>query len=360
MGGLLAELPLETRSLAQDEPVVSAPLPLEERGGTEELPKAASLFPETGTVSTRFGGCFYLVNLGLFLELYGDFTRPLHAGISLSIWDFVALVGERLAGKSLRRDPLWALLARLAVRGGQDEPGAGFDAPAEWRMPLAWLKPFPTGMNWLATADDLRLRVFHPLGFTVIDVPLDSGDPTEQLSRELAPYVGLFAGPLQFSPTANTLSREAGRALQPSSGGIMQDSLSPSRHKRFRAGRHIPAGVKVESEIQVGAGHARDELGLTVKKALDQNQSRPWAAPTWLDWLMPYVLVRLAFGLGITNPEKAGRLLCRQPAKVTVTAAHLDIHFALAKHPIAIRLSGLDRDPGWVPAAGRSLHFHFD
>jgi len=25
-----------------------------------------------------------------------------------------------------------------------------------------------------------------------------------------------------------------------------------------------------------------------------------------------------------------------------------------------VRLSGLDRDPGWVPAAGRSVHFHFD
>jgi hypothetical protein len=27
--------------------------------------------------------------------------------------------------------------------------------------------------------------------------------------------------------------------------------------------------------------------------------------------------------------------------------------------PLQIRFAGLDRDPGWVPAAGRFITFHF-
>ena len=33
--------------------------------------------------------------------------------------------------------------------------------------------------------------------------------------------------------------------------------------------------------------------------------------------------------------------------------------FGLRELPIEVRLSGLDRDPGWVPAAGRFVAFHF-
>ena len=52
--------------------------------------------------------------------------------------------------------------------------------------------------------------------------------------------------------------------------------------------------------------------------------------------------------------------MCAHPARIQLTPVHLDIYLALAELPIAIRLAGLDRDPGWVPSAGRSLAFHFD
>jgi len=38
---------------------------------------------------------------------------------------------------------------------------------------------------------------------------------------------------------------------------------------------------------------------------------------------------------------------------------HLDLFFELSEHPLEIRLAGLDRDPGWVPAAGRFVRFHY-
>jgi hypothetical protein len=51
--------------------------------------------------------------------------------------------------------------------------------------------------------------------------------------------------------------------------------------------------------------------------------------------------------------------LCNHHARVTVTPTHLDVFFKLSELPIAIRLSGLDRNPGWVPAAGRYIMLHF-
>jgi hypothetical protein len=79
----------------------------------------------------------------------------------------------------------------------------------------------------------------------------------------------------------------------------------------------------------------------------------------WLGWLMPYVQVRLQRALGLAHVDEVGGLLCAHQARVYITATHLDVALALETLPIAIRLSGLDRDPGWVPAAGRSIAFHF-
>jgi hypothetical protein len=74
---------------------------------------------------------------------------------------------------------------------------------------------------------------------------------------------------------------------------------------------------------------------------------------------MPYVRARLVRALGLESPAESGQLLCARHARVFVTAARLDVYLALAELPIAVRLAGLDRDPGWVPAAGRFLAFHF-
>jgi hypothetical protein len=52
--------------------------------------------------------------------------------------------------------------------------------------------------------------------------------------------------------------------------------------------------------------------------------------------------------------------LLRRAARVEVTDTRLDATFELAGHPIGIRLAGLDRDPGFVPAAGRTIAFHFE
>jgi hypothetical protein len=35
------------------------------------------------------------------------------------------------------------------------------------------------------------------------------------------------------------------------------------------------------------------------------------------------------------------------------------VHLSLSQLPLDLRIAGLDRDPGWIPAAGRSVAFHF-
>jgi hypothetical protein len=80
--------------------------------------------------------------------------------------------------------------------------------------------------------------------------------------------------------------------------------------------------------------------------------------PAWLTDLLPHILARLHLALGID--DDLAQILLHHHARVSITPTHLDIFFSLADHPIELRLSGLDRNPGWVPAAGRFIAFHYD
>lgn len=59
-------------------------------------------------------------------------------------------------------------------------------------------------------------------------------------------------------------------------------------------------------------------------------------------------------------PRHAMRLTLALPARLHDSGTRLDLHFALAALPLPLRVAGLDRDPGWLPAAGCDLRFHFD
>jgi len=246
--------------------------------------------PMVVPVVTEFGGLFFLINLAVFLGLYGDFSTPAEPGIALDLWDFVALVGLRLVGEPLRVDPVWPLLARLAVRDEWEPPGQDFDPGNEWRLPPEWLAAFPKPSDWVWDYNGDRLRVRHAEGFLVLDVPLGAGAVECRLEEEMRAYPAV----------------------------------------QLRPG-HVPSA---EAE------------GPPVER--------------WLDRLLPYVRTRLARALGASETESVGWTLCQARARIFVTADRLDVMLPLQEHPIAIRLAGLDRDPGWVPAAGRFVAFHFE
>lgn len=82
------------------------------------------------------------------------------------------------------------------------------------------------------------------------------------------------------------------------------------------------------------------------------------ASQRWLHHWLAYLDARLRHTLEAETDVPA--LLCRHDAEVRVDAGHVDVHLALANLPLALRFAGLDRDPGWIPAAGRSMSFHFE
>ena len=242
-------------------------------------------------IETQFGGVLYLINVGLFLELYGDFTNPLRPGIALSMWDFLALVGERLLGAEVVADPLWPLLAQLTGRTADEPPGHEFTPPQEWRLPPQWLKQWGHSGAWRWSWSEGRLRVRHPEGFVVLDRDAGHEPAAAELAAELSPY------------------GEVGELLP-------NDELRPVQGETILA--------------------------------------------RWLDWLMGYLHVRLAHAFGGSGEQAVASLLCRRRARVMMSDSRLDAVFSLQSHPVEIRMSGLDRDPGWVPAAGRYIAFHFE
>jgi hypothetical protein len=251
---------------------------------------AATVPRPEGVVDTRLGGLFYLINLGQGLGLYGDFTTPASPGIDLDLWDFVTLLGRRLLGRPVPSDPVWELLAGLAGRAASQPPGPGFAPPGAWRVPADWLGPFDPAGEWRWSAAGGRLRLQHPAGFAVLDVPPDDRAAPDQLREELQPL-------------------------------------------------GVPAGVPLR------------------RRSLPPLPARP--LHRWVALLGAYATARLSRALD--HPAgRVGEVLLRHRARVFVTHVHVDVALSLAELPIEIRLAGLDRDPGWVPAAGRVVAFRFD
>jgi hypothetical protein len=243
-------------------------------------------------IITRFGGVFYLVNLALYLNLYNDFTSPKESGLDLNIWDFVFLLGQRLTGDS--QDDVWSLLANLAGRKEEEPPAQNFIPPNEWGVPTEWLEPFHSNEFWFWSDEENRLRVWHPSGFVVLDLPLEK-NVRAQLRKETKHF-----------------------------------SMSRLKYVSQKFSR------------------------------MDFDDGCSTEISRWLDWISSYVRARLLIALGQTNEEETTRLLCEQRAKVFVTPTHLDVVFSLQDLPIEIRLSGLDRNPGWIPFAGKFVAFHYE
>jgi hypothetical protein len=49
-----------------------------------------------------------------------------------------------------------------------------------------------------------------------------------------------------------------------------------------------------------------------------------------------------------------------QPGLIQLTRTHLDVVLDIETIDMAVRISGLDRDPNWVPELGRIIQFHFE
>ena len=286
----LTHLQIANASGPQSIAEVSETFPTSGEEQSVSLPESDLLAADEYRIETKLGGLFYLINLGLFLELYADFTTLAQKGLALSIFDFLNLIGRRLLNDTSGDDPVWELLVQLAGRTEMDDTDEGFEPADEWRLPAQWLEAFPDENQFDWNCDGQRLRVRHPAGFIILDVPLRER-PAKQLRQEMTVY---------------------------------------------------------ETSVK----------RVTKRERFDFSRS-DGPLEQWLDWILPYIRVRLCRALGISDISDPGPALCTQKAAIVLTDVHLDIFFTLAEHPLELRLAGLDRDPGWVPSAGRYVRFHY-
>ena len=240
-------------------------------------------------IRSRYGGVFYLLNLGLYLGLYRDFSASSGEEIDLNIWDFVALLSYEFLGEDFKEDAAWNMLAQLAGRGDEKDFGHDFSAPDEWRVSPEWLKTFPTNKKWFWSKSEDRLIVRHSENFCVIDVPSDGSE--NQLENELKIYSEYF------------------------------------------------------SEIEE----------VTAEEYLPKLN----AAQRWLKYLFEFAECRLLQALNLESRNDLNKVLFEKDATVAVSATHFEATFSLAELPLEVRFSGLDRNPGWIPAAGKYVEFHF-
>ncbi|HEY2903159.1 MAG TPA: hypothetical protein VGL59_21430 [Polyangia bacterium] len=245
---------------------------------------------------SQLGGVFYLANAALYLELYSDAEN-----LALPFWDFVALIGRRLVGPGYDGDPIWALLAELSGRGADDPPGVGFHPPAEWSLSPAWLTPFPPSEAH-ATIISGRLRIQHAEGFVIVDQPIAAD---AALEAAVAAAFSLY-----------------GARLKPPVAGSLSTAL----------------------DDDVGAA------GVVAGAPLD----------LWIERTAGYLAARLRRALDVSSDGELFSTLLAHPACVHVSSTHVDIVLRLEALPVAIRFAGLDRDPGWIAAAGRFVAFHFE
>jgi hypothetical protein len=305
--------------------------------------------PREQEIETNFGGVFYLLNAALQLGLYGDFTTPMQPGLTLPVWDFLALAGRELAGREFVGDPLWQLLAESDGRGDDEAPGAQFDAPACWQVPAEWLEAFPEPSVWHWSVDADRMRIEHPEGFTIADLPANSETADAQLRSATEAYASL---PFELRPDPHTSG--------PSQlHGLGADSqLSTLR---------VTALARPVSRVGLGRSESRSATRrscdnvASLGNATHGGNSQLVSLQRWLNWLCGYLRARLPRALGFPAGSTAVlTLLLHQSARVETTSTHVRVFFSLAQHPLEIRIAGLDRDPGWVPAAGRNFAFYYE
>jgi hypothetical protein len=124
----------------------------------------------------------------------------------------------------------------------------------------------------------------------------------------------------------------------------------------------LVADAPLDGDPALRAAALRTAYGVDIALQEADGSLSPDETPLrrWLNWLMPYIRARLLRAFGMGDQDDPAVMLIPHTARVFITPAHIDVMLDLNTLPIEIRLAGLDRNPGWIPAAGRVITFHFE
>jgi len=308
------------------------PLPgrRDERGGRRALDRRVRALPGEA-IETGYGGVLYLIHVLLALDLPDAFERGWRLASTAGAWGTLDLVARGLLGESFGRagdDRVWGVLGGLAgwpaaARSGRGRSRPAYRIPADWPAKLGDPLGRPDSSSrpaWSAARGRLRLwsRTVGP-GFLVAEVARDATAPSRQARRELA----------RVAPGA-----AAGKTLQP--------LRRPAASAPLATPPPLPAGCP-------------PRLGAWLAAALPAIRRR--------------LLLALVAGGGdlaralATPPGERHDPVARAlavPGRLHVTSSHVDLVLPLSAADLAVRRAGLDCNPGWLPAFGRVVSFHFE
>jgi hypothetical protein len=128
--------------------------------------------------------------------------------------------------------------------------------------------------------------------------------------------------------------------LEPFAGEGYSSTVTTSRHHK----RWHPAGFPLADAPR------RKRDGRRKRRQRQDPEAR------WLACLAHYLDARIRRA---TDDPALGLSSVAIPGHCRISADRIDIDLALADLPLPLRLAGLDRDPGWLPAEGRAIAFHF-
>ena len=272
----------------------------------DEAAAAAALFPGE-TVHTRLGGVLYLVHALENLGLPAAFEEQWALASAGGPWGTLDLLARALLGRryaSFADDPLWRLLPRLAAWSTPRR--TGIDPP--YRIPADWLSLLDAGDRYAWAERGGRVWVWSIGGYLVAHRAC-RGDGAAAVRRELSRVLGWDASP----------------------------PLLRRRPESSIPWRPLPE----------------------LPKGCPRRIGRLAAA------MAPAVRRRLLLALGIDPLTRGGASdrriadILLLPAQLHVSSSHVDLVTRLDRVDLGARRAGLDRDPGWLPAYGRVIYFHF-
>ena len=199
--------------------------------------------------------------------------------------------------------------------------------------------------------------LLRPGTFTVLSAAADTMEPARCA-------VALRVAPPDPRPSPNLVSPPS-EALHTAFGGLFflfNVALALGLYGDFAQPRH--AGLPLSPWLLLhAAGRAcfgRSFADDAIRPWLLQRAGPPSPSAALPPWVWPLMRARLSAALDVRGGRLSTRRVIALPARVQAGAHRLDLFFSLAALPLVVRLAGLDRDPGWLPAAGADIRFHFD
>jgi hypothetical protein len=217
--------------------------------------------------------------------------------------------------------PVWpALLAHIA---GRSTEFSRLAAPVEGDLAVASDPAHPTALSPVADGAQPSLAEAYPADPPGV-VPL--ADPPVSLAPHGEAITTGWGGVLFLINALRRLD--------------IQTMLDPEG----------PTGWRLLHDIAVALGLPEDEPMALFLAAQDLETT---VAPA----LLAALLERLET---LYRPDGPWPLPLAQLARLRATETHLDLDLATDTVDLALRLSGLDLNPGWVPWLGRVVAFHYD